>query len=72
VLAYSGRTSTGFGSSYYNGDYNNDFLPDGRQMDRGSAPATGGNLNTVGNLAIGLGDVGATLAQVSDSCAGTP
>jgi hypothetical protein len=69
ILAYVGRTSTNAGAAYYNGDLNNDGIPDGRQLDR---TAGAGNNETAGNLAIALVDVGIALDHVGDSCTGTP
>jgi hypothetical protein len=64
-----GRTSTNALAAVYNADANNDFLPDGRQLDR-----TGGTVNgeSAGNLAISLADVGIALDHSGANCSGTP
>jgi len=65
VLAYVGRTSTNAGAAYYNGDWNNDSIPDGFQMDRtagGGAP----------NNAVTLADVSIILGQIAGSSCVSP
>jgi len=73
ALAYVGRTSVNAGAAYYNGDWNNDGIRDGYQIDR--TAAGGGYLANPPNNAITLADVSVILGQISlpgNNCVGPP
>jgi hypothetical protein len=65
ALGYVGRTNVNAGAAYYNGDWNNDSMPDGFQIDRtagGGAP----------NNAITLADVSIIIGQIAGSSCVSP
>jgi hypothetical protein len=68
VLAYSGRTNSNSGAKYYNGDLNNDGIPDGRQMDRTPSIPPTGNIKGPPDGSLGLPDVSVTLSESGDNC----